>query len=156
MIREIRYSKTFFTMQFFPPTLKIIKPKYDFLFVFCFVFFWTKKWTQNSFLLLPLKTISIWARHFFMKKVMFLLHVHVNCFLEYTLKSAFFSFSWTLSLFWPEFAFINIRFLRDFYFWYCNRNFLCIFIKKISSSFVNDFWKTPGQPFTDFLQNLCS
>ena len=32
------------------------------------------------FLVVTVKTIAIYVRHFFMKAVLFLLHVHVNCF----------------------------------------------------------------------------
>ena len=62
-----------------------------------------------------------------------------------------FSFSWTLSLLWSEFAYRNVTFSLNFYFWYCNPIFL---IKKISNSFISNFQKTLMQPFAYFMQNL--
>ena len=99
---------------------------------------------------------------FFMKTVMFLLHMHVNyldtiSFFLMLIGGRFlfcfvlFSFSWTLSLLWSEFAYRNVTFSLNFYFWYCNPIFL---IKKISNSFISNFQKTLMQPFACFMQNL--
>ena len=60
---------SFFTMQFFPPTEKIMIPKYD-----KFFFSQTKEQKQNFFLLLLSKRISICVVIFYEKSFIFAAH----------------------------------------------------------------------------------
>ena len=62
---------SFFTMQFFPPTQKITKPKSDF----------HKPRNKNKTLSFCYRLKQFkYAYVIFTKTVLFLLHVHVNCF----------------------------------------------------------------------------
>ena len=84
--------------------------------------FFHKPKNSKILLLLPLKTVSICAHHFLWEAVILLATGASEFFWQKILFSniiwvSFFSFSSVLCLFWPEFAYINIRCSWDFCFW---------------------------------------
>ena len=114
VIWEIQHSFHFSQCSFsnFPR-----KSRYQNMFLF-FVY-----WETNTkvFFAVTVKSNFNMRTSLFMETVLFLLHMHMN-YLEtrfFSPKSIgvivfFFSIGFiTLSLFWPEFAYINIRFSRD-------------------------------------------